>query len=56
MDKTFPHIGRKVLALNGRRLEQALVATRPNSVSHGRGAGAGGARAGNGTTQVEGNP
>ena len=25
MDKTFPHIGRKVLALNGRRLEQDLA-------------------------------
>lgn len=25
VDQTFPHIGRKVLALNGRRLEQAVT-------------------------------
>jgi hypothetical protein len=25
VDQTFPHIGRRVLALNGRRLEQELV-------------------------------
>jgi two-component system CheB/CheR fusion protein len=44
VDKTFPHIGRKVLALNGRRLEQAaaqpgriLLAMEQMSVREGEG-------------------
>jgi len=54
VDKTFPHIGRKVMALNGRRLEQEasepgriLLAMEEMKVQEGEGKG---------TTQVEGNP
>jgi two-component system CheB/CheR fusion protein len=54
VDKTFPHIGRKVMALNGRRLEQEtsepgriLMAMEEMKVQEGEGKG---------TTQVEGNP
>jgi len=54
VDKMFPHIGRKVMALNGRRLEQEasepgriLMAMEEMKVQEGEGKG---------TTQVEGNP
>jgi two-component system CheB/CheR fusion protein len=54
VNKTFPHIGRQVLMLNGRRLEQAaaqpariLLAMEWVRAQKGEG---------NGTTQVEGNP
>jgi two-component system, chemotaxis family, CheB/CheR fusion protein len=54
VDKTFPHIGRQVLMLNGRRLEQEtaqpgriLLAMEWMRAQQGEG---------NGTTQAEGNP
>ena len=56
MDKTFPHIGRKVLALNGRRLEQALSQPGRILLAMEEVQGREGQGAGNGTTQVEGNP
>ncbi len=56
VDKTFPHIGRKVLALNGRRLEQALSQPGRILLAMEEVQGREGQGAGNGTTQVEGNP
>ena len=56
VDKTFPHIGRKVLALNGRRLEQAVSQPGRILLAMEEVQGREGQGAGNGTTQVEGNP
>jgi len=56
VDKTFPHIGRKVLALNGRRLEQALSQPGRILLAMEEVQGREGQGAGNGTTQLLGNP
>jgi len=56
VDKTFPHIGRKVLALNGRRLEQAIEQPGRILLAMEELPGREGQGEGNGTTQVEGNP
>src|SRR2546426_455478 len=56
VDKTFPHIGRKVLALNGRRLEQAVSQPGRILLAMEEVQGREGQGAANGTTQVEGNP